>query len=337
MKIEPQAGAPAAPTPTNAQPSPRERAINALLGTKTQSQESPVLNPSRVSAEELSAVTSQSNGNTEQAQLPSNESVSESKAESKVPDEKLSSQYAILARKEKQQRQRDQQLRAREAAVKAAEDLAKSVKPSAPPLDESKYVPKDRLTTDPFSVLTELGLTYDQLTEMALNAPKAEQIATNNELRALRAELQALKDQSDKTTKSFEEQQTQSYQQAVNQIRVEAKQLIEKDPNFETIRETNSLRDVVELVERTFKQDGILLTVEDAAQQVEDYLVDEALKLARIKKIQHRLATKPTQSQKPTGDPKQQQLKTLTNAVSSTRQLSARERALLAFEGKLKS
>jgi hypothetical protein len=93
----------------------------------------------------------------------------------------------------------------------------------------------------------------------------------------------------------------------------------------------------VELIERTFKQYGVLLSVEDAAKQVEDYLVEEAFKLTKLKKIQQRLAPaqKPVEAKlEPQKQP--QTLKTLTNAVSSSGRVSVRERAIAAFKGQLK-
>lgn len=318
------------------QQSTRERAIAALMGSaKPQAQETAVADPSRVSPEEMTAIKAPSRlQESAQNHLDEDNSSSEPEAAPKAAEEPLSSQYAVLARKEKAIRQREQQLRARESAIKAQEDASRA--PKAPTFDESKYVPKDRLSQDPFSVLTEMGLTYDQLTEMALNAPKPEQIAINNEIRALRDELKALRGENETTKKSFETQQTQAYDQAIAQIKSEARSLITHNPQFETIKETNSLSDVVDLIEETFKEDGILLTVEEAATQVEDYLVEEAMKIAKIKKIQQRLAPKPSaQAPKATDQSKQQQIKTLTNSVGTSRQLSARERALLAFEGKL--
>lgn len=111
------------------------------------------------------------------------------------------------------------------------------------------------------------------------------------------------------------------------------------DPYFETIKQTNSVSDVVDLITATYEKDGILLSVEEAAKEVEDYLVDEAMKLTRIGKIKQRLAASTTAkvSQEQTPAPKKQtQMKTLTNAASTTRQLSAKERAILAFRGELK-
>ena len=137
-------------------------------------------------------------------------------------------------------------------------------------------------------------------------------------------------------TKS-ENQQTDAYKQAITQIRSDTKKLVTASEEFEAIANTNSVDDVVELIERTFKQDGTLLTVEEAAKQVEDYLVEEAFKLTKLKKIQQRLATaqKPAEPKlEPTKQP--QTMKTLTNAVSSPGKLSVRERAIAAFKGELK-
>lgn len=350
MIIVPKAAPAITPLPT-ATPSGRDRAVaqmEALLAAeraaqapgREQAQETPVLDPTRISPEEASAIkTAESRQNDTTESVESETVKEETKA---VEEEPISSQYAVLARKEKALRQRDQQLRAREAAIKTQEDASKAaLAPPKPAFDESKYISKDRLLEDTFGALSELGLTYDQLTERALNAPKSEDLAITNELKALREELKAIKGETENTKKSIQDQQTQSYQQAVAQIRNEAKNLVDHNPDFETIKETSSIGDVVDLIEQTFKEDGILLTVEEAARQVEDYLVEEAMKITKIKKIQQRMqaaAPKPTPTaavQESTSQPKQQQLKTLTNSVGTSRQLSARERALLAFENKL--
>ncbi len=349
MKIEQmnQAPGPIVPTGTKAVQSPRERAINALLGSQ-QAQKAPVSNPTQVAPEEMSALSAapkESNpelDDFEKAKLEAQKHSEESEtptppAETKAVEEPLSAQYAIIARKEKAIRQREQLLKDKEAAIKAKEDASKATS-QASSFDETKYVSKDKLSKDPFSVLTEMGLTYDQLTELALNGPKPKDIEMMNELKSLKEELKALKGESETTKKSFLDYQSQNESLGINQLTKQATLLVNSNPEFETIKETGSIGDVVDLIKQTLKEDGIVLTVEEAAQQVEDYLLEEALKLAKIKKIQQRLAPKapaaeaaaPVNSQ-----PKQQQLKTLTNAVGSSRTLSARERAILAMEGKL--
>lgn len=247
----------------------------------------------------------------------------------------LSTQYAVLARKEKALRSKVQELRAKEDALKAREEAAKTA--SQPSIDESKYIPKERLTQDTLAVLEEMGISYDQLTNLILNQPKLDP-ASQAALSQMKAEIKALRDAQDDARKGVQTQQEEAYKQAVNQIRLEAKQLVSSDPvAYEAIHLTNSVNDVVELIEETFKQDGVLLSVEDAAKEVEDYLAEEAFKLAKLKKIQQKLQPVAPAPKKQDVEKQQPQMKTLTNAVGTQRKLSARERALLAFKGELKS
>ena len=345
MKVEKIVGPtiPVAPNTTN-KVAARQAAIDILMGNKSTpapaSQDIPVRNASQVTPEELPAISPTTNlrPKLQESQNTDNVGTDSAPQEEAKPREEspLSERHALLARREKQIRQREQQLRSKELAMKAAEDAARAATPAKPALDESKYVPKDRLTQDPFTVLNELGLSYDQLTELALNAPKPEQLAMMNEIKTLKAELQAVKGETEKTQKSIEEQNSKSYQQALNDIKHQVTKLVSTDPTFETIKATRSVGDVVELIEKTYNEDGILLTVEEAAQQVEDYLVDEAIKIAKLNKIQQRIKpTTQTQPKPNSQSPQQPQMKTLTNSVSSSRPLSAKERALLAFEGRL--
>ena len=337
MKIENIAG-PSIPGVNGAQtemtgPSARDRALAKLLGNP-QAQSHPVSNPTNISPEEASVVIPPS-GNTDTRveasdSAPLNPSA-EAPAEEKAPDP-LSSQYAMLARKERAIRAREAAIRAKEAEIESKRQA--DAAPKAPSFDESKYISKDKLLEDTFGTLNELGLGYDELTERALNAPRPEQMALVRELKALKQEIQAIKGETESNKKSFEESQKQQYEQAVSQISRDAQTLIKSDPSFELVRETGSVRDVVKLIERTFSEDGYLMTVEEAAQMVEDHLLERAERVARTKKVQQRLAPREVAKQQVSQSAQPQQLKTLTNAVSSSRKLSARERALLAFEGK---
>lgn len=303
------------------------------IRTGNQAQEHPVANPNQVSPEELSAIRAPS----KQVQSPTNETstaeVDASLEATKPKEEPLSSQYANLARKEKalraQARARQAEYDAQKAAIEAREAAMKAKEAEY----QSSYVPKDKLKSDPFSVLSELGLSYDEITQLAMNAPKAEDVQRQRETDELRNEIKAIK-------QAQEDQQKQSYQQALNNITSEAQSLVRNDPNFETIRETGNVRLVTKLIERVFEKEGTLLTVEEAATEVEEELVNRALKMSRIGKIQQRLrSAQQAAAPKPQPEaPKQQQqpqLKTLTNAVSSSRPMSMRERAIAAMEGRL--
>lgn len=343
---------------SNSQQSARDKAIAALLGGSAQptgnAQETPVQDPTSVSIEEVANLNTseqnsgQSDNSVEdqsEALKTSDEAPSTQEATNPTKEEPLSTQYAMLARREKAIRakavQQEQTFKQREAelARREAELSSKST------IDTSKYISIDDLKRNALGKLQEHGISYDEISQQALSAQSPEAQAIRDLKAELQDELRKVREEQDKIRKSSEEQQTQSYQQALRQIEIEASQIVSSDPSYETIRETGSVKDVVGLIERTFQEDGTLLTVEQAAQMVEEHLIEEALKLARLQKIQARLkpvepktSAKPAEKSQP--QPTQQQpaaqMKTLTNSMGNTRQLSARERAILAMKGELK-
>lgn len=313
-------------------PSAKERAIAKF---NSNGQSSPVANPSQVAIEELSAIKAPSEGqnNTSEDTSPEKKAASSEAEKQPAKDEApLSAQYAQLARKEKALRAKVQEIKAQEATFKAQEEQNKSLQERIAKLESLEK----KLSEDPFSVLLDRGITYDQLTQRALNAPSPEEVVAKSNYDKLQAQIAKIQEAQENSAKLFAEQQTQQYNQAVNQIRGQAKQLIESDANFETVKETNSIEDVVDLIKQTFEKDGVLMTVEEAALAVEEHLVEEAMKLARLSKIQQRMkpATQPSAPKQP-DETKQQPTKTLTNAVTSSRALTSKERAILAFNGKL--
>lgn len=258
-------------------------------------------------------------------------------AEVPKAEKPLSTQYAQLARQEKALRAKALELKQREAALAAKEV------PQTPPKQEaptSKQISIDDFKKAPWKYMQEAGVTYDEITQQALNAPSAEQAQLLDTISRLEAKLSKLEESQTNSQKSYEQQQAAQYTAAINQIRADTTALVNSSEEFETIKATGSIDDVVDLIEKTFKQEKILLSVEDAAKEVEKYLEEEAFKLANLKKIQNRL--KPAVPAKAAGEQKQQTNQqqqsspTLSNNMTSSRQLSARERALLAFKGELK-
>lgn len=344
----------AAPTqPSQGAQSARERAIAILQSGNKQSssgnaQAEAVANPSSVSVEELSAVksfSSESSESSSEGQTSNDESVESTKASEATTDEKppLSAQYAQLARKEKALRAQMQKLKAEQDAFKREQEAANRVQtqPATPAaVDPNKFIDKQKLAEDPWAVLNDIGISYDQLTQQALNQPSAESLELRREIKALKSELQGIKGESENTKKSFEENQKKTYEQTLNQLRYETKQLVSADPAYEAIQASGAVEDVVELIKRTFEEEGRLLSVEEAARDVEEYLVEEAIKFAKLNKIQQRLKTpspQPASQKQEQAKQQQQGVKTLTNSVGVSRQLTAKERAILAFKGELKT
>jgi hypothetical protein len=306
--------------------------------SQPQAQEHPVANPNQVSAEELSALNIPKPNIQEQTETQTSkaeETPNAPQTDKDTQDPRLSKQFAQLARQAKLLRQQQQALKQQEIEIKAKEQALKSVQP--PQVDLSKYISKDEFLSNPLKVMAETGLSYDTLTQQLLNTtptdPRTEAVIKKQEERI--AQLEA---KIDEASKKQVEAQDEVYRAAVKQIEIDARNLIKNDPNYETIRSTGSLRDVVELITETHKKDGYVMTVEEAANEVENYLVEEAMKLTNIGKIKQRLAqsaqTKPVQKTeaKPQTQPG---MKTLTNAHGTSRQLSGRERAILAFNNKL--
>jgi len=319
------------PPQSNANPDPASRVVG---------------NATAVQAEELGAIRQYSQGQpgTDEVQGTADTVQPATRTSGEqAKDPALSRQFALLARQERQARlQREQanrEIKAREQAL-SAKEAELNAKFSAQP-DLSKYIPRDRLKEDALSVLDEAGISYEALTQQILGRqptdPRVQ--ATISKLEAKIAQLEEANEQSQKS--AVESQQAQ-YNAAVKQIEMDVKAMVDSDPEFETIKAAKQTREVVKLITETYKKDGILLSNEEAAKAIEEELISRALSYTKIGKIQKRLAQNSTpaktQASQPVSQSKaesQPQMKTLTNAASSTRKLSAKERAILAFKGEL--
>lgn len=222
----------------------------------------------------------------------------------------LSPQSAALAKQRRALQLKEQTLAEREKALSG---------PSRTELEA-------RIKTQPLSVLQELGVTYDQLTNDILAA----QSGITPELLALKAEVKALKEGVDKT---FLDKDQAAEKAVLADMRRNVNQMASQGDDFEIIRETRSQPDVMDLIYRTWKQSGEVMDEVEAMRLVENELIKDAERIARLKKVQGRLtppAPAPLQPQ-----PKQG-MRTLTNKDSATPSISRRQRAILAAQGNLK-
>jgi hypothetical protein len=321
---------------------------SAAASQQSTAQEHPVLNANAVSVEELGAIQSQvaesSDKNTEELEASEVNEESNTTPEPEKPkaDPALSRQFAQLARQERALRakvqQQAQEFKAQQDAFKAE----KSAFDAKAKQYETGYVSIERFKADPLAVMAETGMSYDQLTQQLLNQqPRDPRVDAT--ISRLEAKIKSLEEANDTNQKSYQQQQQDAYNAAVKQIQLDARNLVKSDPvAYEAISKTGSIKDVVELITETYNKDGVLLTVEEAAEQVENYLVEEGLNtVTKIDKIKNRMqmnaSSNAKKAQSPTTQKQSQPMKTLTNASSSQRQLSAKERAILAFKGELKS
>lgn len=316
-----------------------QSSYDKLAPTQGQAQETAVANPSNVSVEELSAV--QAPQATEISDNPtelSAEDTSDTQAESK-PDPELERRFQKIAQQERALRAKIQQqnikLKQREAELQKREEALKQTT-QAP--DLSNYIAKDRIKADALGVLEEAGVSFDEFTNQALNRQPTDPRVLNT-INKLNEKIDRLEQEAQANKAAQIDQQKQSYQAAIKQIKSDATALVNSDPEFETVKVMGAINDVVELIEKEFEATGNVLSVEEAAKEVENYLVEEGMKITQIEKIRKRMAAsnasqlKPEKKTQPTPQPQ----RTLTNATSSSRPLTAKERAILAFEGKLKA
>ena len=241
--------------------------------------------------------------------------------------------FAHLARLEKQLRAQAREIQ-RQAKV-----LEQSQKPTATPSDW-----KQELKIDPIGKLQQAGYTKDEIANMLLGQ-QADPV--QEEIRGLKAQIEALKGSQDESVKKIQASQTDAYERAVKQVAREVNNLVLTDEAYATIRASKAQDSVVELIKSTYEEDGILLTAIEAAKQVEDYLLDEAVELAKLQKVQAKLVPPTTETKSEQKIPVTSrkasntittQPRTLTNNLTSSSSSSIsdrRQRAIMAFKGQL--
>ncbi len=243
--------------------------------------------------------------------------------------EALSPRFAALARQQKA-------FREQQKAFQAQKQLFETERQARQEEIEQAKSWKTKLTQDPLSAITEAGITYEQLTNAILNQPSSQDL----QYQKLFQEVQSLRQSQEQSSTRFEDLQKQQYEDAKKQIRNDVSMLVDGNEVFETIKAMNAQEAVVELIEETYKEENRLMTIDEAAQAVEDYLVEEAMKLASLKKIQAKFSPPPSPEVQQTQPTQKTQMQTLSNRMvqSTTKSLNAkekRERAILAFQGKL--
>ena len=235
------------------------------------------------------------------------------KAQDMPPAVRLSPQLTALARKEQKLQAEIQALRQKEVEWEKR---------------QSDYVPKssfrEKVQKNAQEALSELGLSYDELTNLLLTQSQgADPVAQ------LRGEIEQLK-QSQRDTVD------KQYEATLKQYKAETESVLEASPReYALIRSQGQQQAVVDWIVDTFETEDRAISVEQAAREVEMYLREEAKKLANaLKEVEppeEKIARKLP--------PPQQALKTLTSTVETSptksygqfQHLSPRERLAQAI------
>jgi hypothetical protein len=216
-----------------------------------------------------------------------NEKVAEeSKSEEEVKspeDANFAEKFAALSRKEKEFRARQKEVEAKyseyEAWKKEQEELANQKEPEVP----LEY----RLKKNPLETLAELGLSYDKLTELALNDGKLTQ---DMQMELMRQEIEnkysrELEDIRNEILERDKKAEETKYQETIQNFMTELTDFVNTSEDYEMIRANDSVDLVYELIESHHAETGNILSNKEAADQVEEYLFEEAKKLYETNKL----------------------------------------------------
>lgn len=234
------------------------------------------------------------------------------------------------------------QLARREKALRAEKRQMQSIKEELAalksqlgqkPVDERSI--REQLKQDFLKDPTSFGLTYEDIGNRYLKQPSPEE----QQMAALKAEIEALKGESKKALDQVAEQQTKAYQDAVKQISREVNLLVDSNAAFETVKAAEAQSAVVAHIEAVYKEEGIVLSAEEAAQEVEEVLLEQAVSFAKLQKVQSRLAPAPQKTEAAQAGSQAPKTPTLSrDAMSaSSKPLTAAERrarAIAVLQGK---
>lgn len=230
-----------------------------------------------------------------QAETGQQNIVKEDKSDNAVT---LSPQLTALARKQQKVQQDVQALRDKEAALAAK---------------EADYIPrssiKEKMEKDVTAALAELGYSYEEITTLLLNQQSSTD-PTQQALKKLEAEVVEMKTSQERAV-------SKQYEATVAQYRKEIEVLVAKDENYSSIKEERQEAAVLQHIIDTFNEDGEVLSVEEAAKDIEDCLVEEAMRLSNLTKVKAKLKPVAEEPAKKTLPPPKSGLRTLTNEVSS--------------------
>jgi hypothetical protein len=235
----------------------RERALKALIGDKAAP---PAGNAPNIVQDAPGSTIAESAGGTQggEQERPINDL--NAKEEPKQAPAQQDPRMADLERKELLIREEARKLKAEKQALEAARS-----QPPAPGMMTAEQW-KAQFLQDP----TLVGIQYQEMADKYLSQPSEQDQATQ----ALQRKIAELESRLEGTTTSIKQAEAQAYESAKRQLLQDTQRLVTtRTQDFEAIAADGAFQPVVDLIEATYKEEGYFMSVEDAAKQVEDYLV----------------------------------------------------------------
>jgi hypothetical protein len=241
-------------------------------------------------------------------------------------DDGFSRKFAALSRKEKDLRAREAEYEQRIAELEE-KFSSYNKKPEPEPEVPFEY----RLKQNPLKALEDMGLSYDKLTELALNDGK---LTPDMQMKLMREELESdYKSKFENLENRISEKEKSDEQRRYDDVQRgfmgEIDQFVSSNgQEFEFIQANDANEVVYDVIEEHYNETGKILDIKEAAEAVESYLEEEAEKLLNLGKVKNRLQNYGRREESET--PGQSQV-TLSNSLSAqgteraTRPLSEEE------------
>jgi hypothetical protein len=216
--------------------------------------------------------------------------------------EQFDSKFAALSRREKALREREAELEQRYG-------------------NREKEVPLEyKLKQNPLKALEEMGLSYDKLTELALNDG---QLTPDMQMKLMRDELEDdYRSKFEALEKRLNDKEVADEESRYNSVKEnfmgEIDYFVKNNKDSYEFVDHNQAKEVVyDVIEEHYNETGRILDIKDAVDAVESYLEEEAEKLFQLNKIKSRF--EPNRTPEPEETPRQSQT-TLSNAHSAQAQ-----------------
>lgn len=248
--------------------------------------------------------------------LDASEEVEQSLEEAREPEKSddFSRKFAALSRREKEIRAKEAEYDKRIAEL---EERLNSFNQKSEPEPEPELPIEYRLKKDPLRALEEMGLSYDKLTELALNDGK---LTPEMQMKLMREELEGdYKKKFEELENRLLEKEKSDEQRRYDDIQRGFKNEIDEYVNsnldkYELIQ-ANEANDIIyDVIEEHYNDTGRILDIEEAAEAVENYLEEEAEKLLKLGKLRSKFGIENDLEQEES--PRQSQV-TLSNAMSA--------------------
>ena len=246
--------------------------------------------------------------------LDASEEVEQSLEEAREPEKSddFSRKFAALSRREKEIRAKEVEYDKRIAELE--ERLGSFGKKPEP---EPELPIEYRLKKDPLRALEDMGLSYDKLTELALNDGK---LTPEMQMRLMREELEGdyrkkFEELENRLIEKEKSDEQRRYDDIQRGFQNEIEDFVESNSDKYELIKANEANDIIyDVIEEHYNETGRILDIEEAAEAVENYLEEEAEKLLSLGKLRSKFGIENDFEQEES--PRQSQV-TLSNAMSA--------------------